>query len=77
MGEVDRGGLLAQGLDLAAGILVARLEGLERGNRLAAEAERRDDLGPVELERGAFRRLYIRCHDKISSLISVLGGDRE
>ena len=64
MGEVDRGGLLTQDLDLAAGILVARLEGLERGNRLAAEAERRDDLGPVELESGAFRGLQIRWRDR-------------
>lgn len=50
MGEVDRGGLLGQLLDLAAGVLVALLEGLQRGDGLAAEAQGRGDLDPVELE---------------------------
>lgn len=49
-GEVDGGGLLGKGLELAAGVLVALLEGLEGGNGLAAEAQRAGDLGPVELE---------------------------
>jgi hypothetical protein len=53
LGEVDRGGLLGQHLHLAAGVLVALLEGLKRGDRLAAEAEGRRDFGPVELEGGA------------------------
>ena len=52
-GEVDRRGLLRQLLDLAARVLVALLEGLQRGDGLAAEAERAGDLGPVELEGGA------------------------
>lgn len=50
LGEVDGGGLLRQLLDLAAGILVALLEGLEGGDGLAAEAQGRGDLDPVELE---------------------------
>lgn len=49
-GEVDGGGLLGKGLELAAGVLVALLEGLEGGNGLATEAQRAGDLGPVELE---------------------------
>lgn len=53
MREVDLGGLLLERLELAAGVVVALLEGVERGDRLAAEAERRRDLGPVELERCA------------------------
>jgi hypothetical protein len=52
-GEVDGGGLLREQLDLAAGILVALLEGLEGGDGLAAEAQRAGDLGPVELESSA------------------------
>jgi hypothetical protein len=51
--EVDLGGQLRQGLDLAAGVLVALLEGLQRGDGLAAQAEGGRDLGPVELEGGA------------------------
>lgn len=50
LGEVDGGGLLGQLLDLAAGILVALLESLEGGDGLAAEAQGRGDLDPVELE---------------------------
>ena len=53
MGEVDLRGLLLEGLELAAGVIVALLEGVERGNSLAAKAERRGDLRPVELERCA------------------------
>lgn len=52
-GKVDGGGLLGQELDLAAGVLVALLEGLQRGDRVATEAERGGHLGPVELESGA------------------------
>lgn len=51
--EVDLGGLLLEQLELAAGVVVALLKGVERGDRLAAEAERRRDLGPVELDRSA------------------------
>lgn len=53
VGEVDGGRLLAELLHLAAGVLVARLEGLEGGDGLAAQAERGGHLGPVELEGGA------------------------
>lgn len=49
-GEVDGGGLLGEDLELAAGVLVALLEGLEGGDGLATEAERAGDLGPVKLE---------------------------
>lgn len=49
-GEVNGGGLLGQSLELASGILVSLLEGLEGGNGLATEAQRAGDLGPVELE---------------------------
>ena len=51
--EVDLGGLLLEGLELAAGVVVALLEGMERGDGLAAEAERGGDLRPVELNRCA------------------------
>jgi len=50
LGEVDLGGLLLEELELAAGILVALLEGLEAGDRLATEAERCGDFSPVELK---------------------------
>jgi hypothetical protein len=53
VGEVDGLGLLGQDLDLAAGIIVALLEGLQGGGSLAAEAEGGRNLGPVELECGA------------------------
>lgn len=49
--EVNLGGLLLEGLELAAGVVIALLEGVERGDGLAAEAERGGDLRPVELER--------------------------
>lgn len=52
-GEVDGRGLLGQGLDPAARVLVALLEGLKGGSRLAAETQRAGHLGPVELESGA------------------------
>jgi hypothetical protein len=50
LGEVDGGGLLGQLLELAAGIVVALFEGEEGGGCVAAEAELRRELGPVELE---------------------------
>lgn len=50
MGKVDGGGELGKLLDLAADVVVALLEGLEAGDRLAAKAERGGDLGPVDLE---------------------------
>ena len=52
VGEVNGLGLLRQDLDLAAGIVVALLEGLQRGGGLAAEAEGGRNLGPVDLESG-------------------------
>lgn len=51
--EVDGLGLLGQNLQLAAGLIVTLLEGLEGGGCLATEAEGAGDLGPVELESGA------------------------
>lgn len=50
VGEVDGLGSLGQNLDLAAGIVVALLEGIERSGGLAAEAERARHLGPVDLK---------------------------
>jgi len=50
VGKVDGGGEFRELLDLAAGVVVALLESLETGDGLAAEAERRGDLGPVDLE---------------------------
>jgi len=66
--EVDRRGLLLQLGDLAAGVLVALLEGLQGGDRLAAKAQRAGDLGPVELEGGA--SLFRVEGEKISSRVS-------
>jgi hypothetical protein len=37
-------------LNLSAGVFIALLESLERGDGLAAEAQGRGDLDPVELE---------------------------
>ncbi|KKA16138.1 hypothetical protein T310_10285 [Rasamsonia emersonii CBS 393.64] len=51
--EVDRLGLLRQHLDLAASIVVALLESLQRRSRLAAKAQRAGHLGPVDLQSGA------------------------
>ena len=53
VGKVDGLGLLGQDLNLAAGVVVALLEGLQRGGGLAAEAEGGRDLGPVDLKCGA------------------------
>jgi hypothetical protein len=50
VGKVDGGRLLLQQLQLAAHVVVALFEGLQAGHRLAAQAERRRDLGPVDLE---------------------------
>ena len=50
LGEVDGGRQLGQLLDLAADVVVALLEGLQRRNRLAAQAQGGGDFGPVELE---------------------------
>lgn len=64
VGEVDGGGQLRQLLDLALGVVVARLEGLQGGDSLAAESQGGGDLGPVELEGcGSLRS----GRDKISS----------
>ena len=48
--EVDRRRELRELLHLAAGVVVALLEGLQRCHRLAPEPERRRHLGPVDLE---------------------------
>jgi hypothetical protein len=53
VGEVDFLGLLGEELNLAAGLIVTLLEGLQGGGGLAAEAERAGDLDPVDLESGA------------------------
>lgn len=50
VGKVDGGRELLELLHLAADVVVALLEGLEAGRRLAAQAERRSNLGPVDLE---------------------------
>lgn len=59
--EVDLLRCLAQQLHLAAGILVALLEGLKGGNGLATESEVALDCYPVELE---------SCASLIDSLVS-------
>lgn len=48
--EVDGGWGLGQLLELAAGIFVALLEGVEGGDGLATEPEARGDCLPVKLE---------------------------
>lgn len=74
VGEVDLGGQLRQGLDLAAGVLVALLEGLEGGDRLAAQAEGGRDLNPVELEGGA--SLWVEETMKLAHRASAGGAAR-
>lgn len=51
--EVNSLGLLGEDLDLAASLVIALLESLERGSGLAAEAEGGRHLDPVDLESGA------------------------
>ena len=51
--EVDRLRLLREDRHFAARIVVALLEGLQGGGRVAFEAQLRAELGPVELEGGA------------------------
>lgn len=72
MGEVDGGGELREVLDLAADVVVALLESLETGDGLAAEAERRGDLGPVDLESSASWLYFFWEQDKISSALFIL-----
>lgn len=73
MGEVDLGGELRQLLDMALGVVVARLECLQGRDRLAAEAQGGGDFGPVELEGcGSLRRR----RDKISSGSPLLASRR-
>ena len=50
MREVNGLRLLGEDGDLAAGVIVALLEGLESGGGVTAEAELLAELGPVELE---------------------------
>ena len=50
MGKVDGSGKLLELLQLAAHVVIALLESLQAGRRLAAQAERRRDLGPIDLE---------------------------
>lgn len=53
VGKVDGLRLLGKDLDLAAGVVIALLESLERAGGLAAETERGRHLGPVDLDSGA------------------------
>ena len=53
VGEVDILGGFGEELHLTSGVVVALLEGLQGGGRLAAEAERAGDLDPVDFESGA------------------------
>ncbi len=50
MREVDFLRLFRELLDVAAGVLIALLEGLEGGGGLASEAEGLGYLGPIEFE---------------------------
>lgn len=52
MREIDGLGLLRESGDLATDVLVALLEGLERGGGGALEAEGGGDVGPFDLEGG-------------------------
>lgn len=52
-GKVNGLGLLGKNGELAAGIIVALLEGLQGGSGLAAKAQRGADFGPVDLQGGA------------------------
>jgi len=61
--EVDGLRRVGQHLDLAAGVVVALLEGLQAAGGLAAEAEGGGDFGPVDFQGGAplvGRRLQVR-----------------
>lgn len=50
MSEVDRLRLSGESVDFAASVIVAFLEGGERGGGLAFEAEGAGDFGPVEFQ---------------------------
>lgn len=58
VGEVDGGWLLLESRELAAGILVALLEGVEGGDSGSTESEVRGDCCPVKLESCA---TLLRC----------------
>lgn len=58
VGEVDGGWLLLKSRKLAAGILVALLEGVEGGDSGSTESEVRGDCCPVKLESCA---TLLRC----------------
>lgn len=51
MAEINFGGELGEGLDAAAGVVVAGFEGLEGVEGAAAEAHGGGEFGPVDLRR--------------------------
>lgn len=53
VGEVDGLGRFGQDLNLAAGVVVTLLEGLERGSGLTAESKALGYFGPIEFESSA------------------------
>lgn len=57
--KVDGLGLLRQSLNLAARVVVTLLEGLQGCSRLATEAERAGNLGPVEFQGGAALVMFV------------------
>ena len=59
MVKVDGLGLLRQSLNLAARVVVTLLEGLQGCSRLATEAERAGNLGPVEFQGGAALVMFV------------------
>lgn len=68
--EVDGLGLRAQQVDLAARVVVALFEGLERRCGLAFEAEGGGDFGPVEFQGGGalgtgVSRVSRQCMDRL------------
>jgi hypothetical protein len=72
VGEVNSGWLLRELLHAAAGILVALLESLKRGDGLTTEAKIASDCGPVELESCASLEVNVSSCSKHSSSISEL-----
>lgn len=75
VGKVDLGRLLGQLLNLAPHVVVALLESLERGGRLATETQGRGDLGPVDLESCA-SLFFLRGSAKLARAFSgVVAGD--
>lgn len=76
VGEVDGVGLLGQLGELAAGVVVALLEGDERVGGGALEGQLAGQLGPVELEGcAALRGVLAVCRPIAGVRDGAVGGD--